>query len=60
MGKAITGPVRGKSPCYGCQRPDKKAGCHDRCKEFKEWRDQVDAANKKRIEYANQPFSKIL
>ena len=60
MGKPITGAVRDKSPCAGCQRPEKKAGCHDRCKDFKAWRETVDATNKKRIEYKNQPFSKIL
>ena len=60
MGKAITGSVRGVAPCKGCQRPEKKSGCHDRCKDFRAWRETVDAINKKRSEYANQPFSKIL
>lgn len=60
MGKPITGPVREKSPCAGCQRPEKKSGCHDRCKEFKAWREKVDATNGKRKEYAERPFSKII
>ena len=60
MGGRITGTVRDKSPCFGCTREQKAPGCHDRCPEFKAWRQKVDAVNAAMQEYKKQPFSKIM
>lgn len=55
MGHPITGPARGKPPCYGCQREDKAPGCHGRCEAYERWRKTVDEANGRRKEYYAKP-----
>lgn len=51
----LTGPVRNVSPCKGCDRPDKKPGCHGNCEPYDKWRADVAETNRKRVEYAKQP-----
>ena len=51
MERRVIGPVREPSPCMGCTREMKAAGCHDRCKDFKLWRQNVETIKQKRREY---------
>lgn len=48
--------MRKDSPCHGCVAPKRYPGCHDRCKEYKEWKadEQVkkDAERKRKEEEA--------
>lgn len=51
----LTGPVRNVSPCKGCDRPDKKPGCHGNCEPYDKWRADVAETNRKRVEYRDAP-----
>ena len=51
---------RDPSPCKGCTRPEKRSGCHDRCKDYIEWKNCIRDVDKARREYLAKPFSKIL
>lgn len=58
MGR-INGPCRDVSPCKGCDRPQKKSGCHDHCQSYQAWRESKDAVNHNRIEYIKAPTAKF-
>lgn len=48
------------SPCHGCATPKRYPGCHDKCKEYKEWKagEQVKKnAKRKRKEEDNAVFA---
>ena len=60
MYHVIYGPVRGKPPCYGCRREEKKPGCHDHCRDYAAWKKDLDEINRKRAAEHAKPFSKIL
>ena len=51
----MNGPVRDISPCKGCERPDKKPGCHGNCEPYDEWRRMVEEINRKRAQYRDEP-----
>lgn len=57
MGERITGPARGVSPCAGCARPWKQPGCHDKCQDFKSWKEEAQKNKKAKEEYLKSRFS---
>lgn len=60
MHAGIDGPCRGVSPCKGCARKEKKPGCHDRCKDYKDWKTVIEQNRKAEQAYKAKPFSKII
>lgn len=60
MHAGIDGPCREVSPCKGCTRNEKRPGCHDRCKDYKDWKAVIEQNRKAEQVYKAKPFSKII
>ena len=44
--------IHKQSPCRYCEAPKRHPGCHDKCKEFVEWKAETDQAKREiRKEY---------
>lgn len=52
IGKEISGPIRNDNPCLKCKQPKRHPGCHDKCKEYKEWKAEIERVNQNRRDYA--------
>ena len=52
-------PIREKSPCYKCERPWKKPGCHDTYPDRKPWLAEVQKVKRAREEYEQSRFNKF-
>ena len=59
MARCMSNPVREHPPCYGCTREEKRPGCHDRCKDYKAWKDLVQEVQGKRNAYLRRKMSRI-
>lgn len=55
MGWGGNNPIRETAPCHGCERDQKKPGCHDKCTYYASWKSALEAVNKKRKEYNSLP-----
>lgn len=60
MHAGIDGPCRDVAPCKGCARKEKRPGCHDRCKDYKDWKTVIEQNRKAEQAYKAKPFSKII
>lgn len=60
MARPISSPVREEPPCKGCRRPEKRAGCHDKCREYGDWKSYIAKVRDRRKEYDRLPPIKIL
>ena len=49
--KRLPCQMRGNNPCRGCERPEKRPGCHDTCKYHKEWTEELNKIKAARREY---------
>jgi hypothetical protein len=47
----IASGIRDENPCGGCERPWKKAGCHDTCPDRRVWVNELERVKANRIAY---------